>query len=410
MKMRKSIALLLVFAVMLSMTAAAATYTVAEGDRLWKIANAHGVTWQEIAEVNDLDDANMIYVGQELTIPSDEAPVETPAEETTEAPAEETTEEPAEEVVEETPAPPADTLGIGRVMVSVTDLEESREFYEESMELEFVAEGELTAEQVKALFGLEGGARYVMLKNEIQITYLQLIEFEARTGELIREGWDTHHYGYFDIAFRAMDAFRAYDYFTPLGYEFFCPPTTYKTPWSGVEVKESIVYGPDMVPLALIEGSNKSFEGEFHNFTDIVTVVSDIEESDRFFVDVLGLSKVFDMTMPHGLVDDIVGVEYGVDTRIIMYVGGKTPVVELLQYENKPGVSMKEHATPEKAGLFNTAFEVDNIYTTLGACEDAGFPVEVEPFEYELAPYGTVKSAVVAGPDGTIVEIFEVMD
>ena len=50
-----------------------ATYTVAEGDSLWSIAQKYfgsGYNWVDIATANTLVDANLIEVGQKLTVPN----------------------------------------------------------------------------------------------------------------------------------------------------------------------------------------------------------------------------------------------------------------------------------------------------------------------------------------------------
>lgn len=46
------------------------TYVVSSGDSLSKIAARHGVTAREIAELNNIKDANKIKVGQKLVLPS----------------------------------------------------------------------------------------------------------------------------------------------------------------------------------------------------------------------------------------------------------------------------------------------------------------------------------------------------
>lgn len=46
------------------------TYTVMANDVLWKIAKKYDMTYQELAEYNKLKDADMIYPGQVLMIPS----------------------------------------------------------------------------------------------------------------------------------------------------------------------------------------------------------------------------------------------------------------------------------------------------------------------------------------------------
>jgi LysM repeat protein len=45
------------------------TYTVAAGDTLWDIAEAHGTTVDEIAELNNLDPDGVLSLGQQLLLP-----------------------------------------------------------------------------------------------------------------------------------------------------------------------------------------------------------------------------------------------------------------------------------------------------------------------------------------------------
>lgn len=45
------------------------TYTVARGDTLAKIARRFGISWRVLADVNKIKNANLITVGQVLTIP-----------------------------------------------------------------------------------------------------------------------------------------------------------------------------------------------------------------------------------------------------------------------------------------------------------------------------------------------------
>ena len=45
-------------------------YTVASGDVLWKIAKNYGLTYQELASINQLSNPNLIYIGQILWIPA----------------------------------------------------------------------------------------------------------------------------------------------------------------------------------------------------------------------------------------------------------------------------------------------------------------------------------------------------
>ena len=60
-------------------------HIVQAGDNLYRIGLQYNVSWVAIAEANNLPNANTIYVGQQLTIPSaDAAPEETPPDDDTE--------------------------------------------------------------------------------------------------------------------------------------------------------------------------------------------------------------------------------------------------------------------------------------------------------------------------------------
>lgn len=52
------------------------TYVVQRGDTLRLIATRYGITWQDIAIVNNLPNPNRIYPGQVLVIPRSSVPVE----------------------------------------------------------------------------------------------------------------------------------------------------------------------------------------------------------------------------------------------------------------------------------------------------------------------------------------------
>lgn len=50
-------------------TSETVTYTVKAGDNLTKIARRYGITWQEIAEANNISNPSLIHVGDVLIIP-----------------------------------------------------------------------------------------------------------------------------------------------------------------------------------------------------------------------------------------------------------------------------------------------------------------------------------------------------
>jgi fumarate reductase flavoprotein subunit len=68
------LAIVLVFANM-AFTFADSTYTVKSGDVLWKIAEQHNMTWQQLAKTNNLKNPHLIYPGQVLKLGDEVAAV-----------------------------------------------------------------------------------------------------------------------------------------------------------------------------------------------------------------------------------------------------------------------------------------------------------------------------------------------
>lgn len=308
---------------------------------------------------------------------------------------------------------PAKCEGVSRVSVSVMDLDASAAFYTDYIGLTVAGEGVLSAETVKALYGLDCAAKYVCLKNAVQVTCLELLEFEDKPTKVGREGYNSWDYGYYDISLRCADINQVYEELTGKGYTFGCPPYRYVTTWSGAEVYEAVMEGPDGVPLAMINKTAQTpeFKGMFRNFPDVVTVVNSMDEADKFYVDVLGISKVFDMDIEKGLVDPIVGtLDTDILTRIGMYMGdGQAPVVEILDFsEDGRSMTGEGASVPANAGLFATGFLIDDLDAVMAAASANGFEAAGEAVEYELAPYGAIRAAMVTGPGDALVELFEV--
>jgi len=49
--------------------AATETYIVIPGDVLWKIAEKFGLTWEKLAEFNNLKNPHLIFPGQKILVP-----------------------------------------------------------------------------------------------------------------------------------------------------------------------------------------------------------------------------------------------------------------------------------------------------------------------------------------------------
>jgi len=71
---KKRLSILITFVLLMTMVlqvgvSAESVYTVKAGDVLWQIAEQYDLEWEQLAEYNQLDNPNLIYVGQQLKIP-----------------------------------------------------------------------------------------------------------------------------------------------------------------------------------------------------------------------------------------------------------------------------------------------------------------------------------------------------
>ncbi len=70
MTSKRIVAISMALASILTTGALASSYTVKEGDVLWRIAQNHGTTWQDLATFNNLENPHLIFPGQIINFES----------------------------------------------------------------------------------------------------------------------------------------------------------------------------------------------------------------------------------------------------------------------------------------------------------------------------------------------------
>ncbi len=124
------------------------------------------------------------------------------------------------------------------------------------------------------------------------------------------------------------------------------------------------------------------------SFTKIV--VKDIDASERFYRDVLGLKVVARVTAPDS--------EYAQEECILSVSGGNDAnQLLLIRYLTRP--------TPAPGEAW-TGFAVDDVGAISAAVGRAGGKVLIAPFE---VPQHGVKAAVVADPEGHMIELIQML-
>lgn len=303
--------------------------------------------------------------------------------------------------------------GIARILISVKDLNESVEFYRDIFQMTVVGEYSLDKNTIEQLWKLPAAttAKAVSLKNDEQTTLLELIEFQPQSAQYIRPGGNTTDYGLFTIALRAKNVDAAYASLKQKGYQFICPPITYTPSWVPVTVKEAIMVAPNETAIALIERVSEpipEFTGDFGIMLDTSQVVADIEEVTKFYVDILGLNKVFDQVLPAGMVDDILNYPPGTESRMafINQTGSKNAALEFIQCSVK-GKSLANVAKPPHLGLFAIAFAVDDLSALIEKLQDNNIKMLSEPVEISSYDSESARAIVVEAPNGVNLQFIE---
>ena len=303
--------------------------------------------------------------------------------------------------------------GIDRIKISVSDLSASKAFFSDLMEMTVVDECELDTTCMQTLWNLPSvtNAKAVYLKNREQPTAVELIQFEPNSGRNIRADAAVWDLGLFDVAFRAKGIDEIYADLKQRGYDFLSEPMVYTADWANVAVKEVILIGPDQMPIALIErlSEPKPFiENRFGTLVDAAQFVDDIPAVSAFYTDILGYTSVFDRDLPDGLIDTVLGLPPGTHSRMafLLQPETNTPAVELIK-TSASGKSLATVIQPTNIGLFSLAFETDHLDMLQTKIETAGFSVLGGPTTFTTGLHGQIRSLVVQGPNGALLEFFQ---
>ena len=303
--------------------------------------------------------------------------------------------------------------GIARILISVCDLNESVKFYRDIFQMSVVGEYSLDTNTIEQLWNLppETTGKAVCLKNDEQTTLLELIEFKPQSDRYIRPGGNTTDYGLFTIALRAKNVDAAYASLKQKGYQFICPPITYTPSWVPVTVKEAIMVAPNETAIALIERVSEpipEFNGDYGIMLDTAQVVENIEEVTKFYVDILELNIVFDQVLPAGMIDNILNLPTGTESRMafINQTGSKNAALEFIQCSVK-GKSLANVAKPPNLGLFAIAFVVDDLSALIQKLQANNVKMLSQPVEISSNEQERARAIIVEAPNGVNLQFID---
>ena len=135
-------------------------------------------------------------------------------------------------------------------------------------------------------------------------------------------------------------------------------------------------------------------------------VVSDMERSLRFYRDLLGLKVVREMEESGEYIDNMLSLQNGRVTTVKMSADIGSTLVELLEFKSHPRQPHGDHEVCS-VGPSHVAFTVDNLDAVYRRLSQAGVPFNAPP---QLSPDGYAKVTFCKDPDGTPIELVEVLE
>jgi catechol 2,3-dioxygenase-like lactoylglutathione lyase family enzyme len=134
-------------------------------------------------------------------------------------------------------------------------------------------------------------------------------------------------------------------------------------------------------------------------------VVTDLERSLRFYRDLLELSVIRSADESGAYLDNMLALPDVRVTTVKLGAGDGPTLVELLRFTSHRA-SATEPRQPYSIGPTHVAFTVDDLDAVHERLVRAGVPFNAPP---QLSPDGYAKVTFCRDPDGTLVELVEVL-
>jgi catechol 2,3-dioxygenase-like lactoylglutathione lyase family enzyme len=135
-------------------------------------------------------------------------------------------------------------------------------------------------------------------------------------------------------------------------------------------------------------------------------VVADMERSVRFYGDVLGLRRGFEVFLHGEWVETITGLQGARARCVFMEPEEGGTRIELLQYEAPKGEVLPANSLPQTGGVRHVAFTVRDLDALVARLRAAGVRVFSEPVTvpFGVSTMGRKRLCYFLDPDGVLLE------
>jgi catechol 2,3-dioxygenase-like lactoylglutathione lyase family enzyme len=313
--------------------------------------------------------------------------------------------------------------GWHEAVVSVTDIERQREFFETAAGWQVIDAGPMSREELDYLELSESvsTADYMVLRPlDYGQGWVRLVRYGDGDGPIIRanaQAWDTG--GIFSLMTRSADATRNLRTAERLGWLAYNEP--YQFEFGELSLLNIVLRGPDGLNVAVYEWlapklADPPAQGALSKAFNSMQMVSDINAARTFYVDGLG----FEVIAEGEFIDPVnrptnfaLPVNYA--TRIprayaiLIPAGGDRTAgrVELMAFPGFEGRDLAARATAGARGIQSLRFPVSDVEAVARRVTDAGAPILFGPAPLPMPPFGNARALTTKSPDGAWLTFFE---
>ncbi|MCP3999360.1 MAG: VOC family protein [Gammaproteobacteria bacterium] len=317
------------------------------------------------------------------------------------------------------------------VVISVEDLNESLEFYAETIGLEIAETKIWQGPEFEQYWQVPAGtsAQCAFLKHGADpVGRIQLMEFNTPERKFIRHPGIRRATGLFNLNIYTSDIKQDYLQLKSQGFDFWSEPAYNNFGPSVGETMELAFDGPDGVVINLVElltkdpktliGHIDSFVSKYgrtpSGFTAVVTTahsVLDMEKALAFYYGPLNMTLFVDSILEGEETNTALNLEKGSRTHSVLVQGdheyGKIALAAPLNYETP---NLVPDAVAPNIGYLAQSFQISNIDEAASACAAIGVEEFSAPIEIDLPGRGKCKTMLVRNPgSGALQELFEAL-
>lgn len=309
------------------------------------------------------------------------------------------------------------------VVVSVSDIDRSAEFFTKIGGYKPVWRGVMSADEIQA-WGLSDQATataLVLRQNNREEGYIRLVDFDNAGRQVpTRPGsraWDTGCY--FSLMVRMKDMQSVYDDAIEMGWWTETPIAELKFGASHLNIV--IFKGPDGLQVQSYERLNRPISPDFPDFErfsgpfNLMQMVRNKNETLAFFTGTLGFDVFFDgqptksekpENMPIGIPKSLTtSVRY--QAGIVTPKAGEVGRLESIEILDIQGNDYAEQCKAPNLGILAARFEVNNIEQALARIKKTNPALEAPIQHAKISPYGKLKLINIKTPDGANIQFYE---